>query len=355
MFNSPILDLAITLSFTYFIMSLVVSALNEFIYSLFSRRARLLKKSIEELFFDNNSAWKTFAQDKIFGSPHIQALQKSVKKFPSYIPAKNFATALLDGMRVKGKLLEMNSIRNELMNTASALPEKLREALLPMFERAQGDLQKFQAEVEAFYNNAMDRVAGWYKREISYAIFIIAFVVCIAGNVDTINIVNKLWNDPAKLKVTTDNVIAAANKIRYNGNEFTNMNIDKGDTSFQGISGSYEIIIKDTINRVDRKITINLDNAGKAGKTLAASGVPIGWDDENGFKKTGLSKVGEFFIKLIGWLITAIAIMLGAPFWFDLMNKFINLRGSGKKPEEAKPSSSAAVSSSSAQPSTAVG
>jgi hypothetical protein len=36
----------------------------------------------------------------------------------------------------------------------------------------------------------------------------------------------------------------------------------------------------------------------------------------------------------LGWLITAFAVSLGAPFWFDLLNKFVNVRASGKAPEE---------------------
>ena len=36
---------------------------------------------------------------------------------------------------------------------------------------------------------------------------------------------------------------------------------------------------------------------------------------------------------VVGWLITALAGMLGAPFWFDLLNKLINIRNAGPKPE----------------------
>lgn len=34
---------------------------------------------------------------------------------------------------------------------------------------------------------------------------------------------------------------------------------------------------------------------------------------------------------ITGWLITALAITLGAPFWFDLLSKLISLRGAGNK------------------------
>jgi hypothetical protein len=37
----------------------------------------------------------------------------------------------------------------------------------------------------------------------------------------------------------------------------------------------------------------------------------------------------------VGWLLTILALTLGAPFWFDMLNKFINIRFAGKSPDEA--------------------
>ena len=42
----------------------------------------------------------------------------------------------------------------------------------------------------------------------------------------------------------------------------------------------------------------------------------------------GLSILGKCHLMVFGWLITAIALSLGAPFWFDLLNKFMKLRSS---------------------------
>lgn len=38
--------------------------------------------------------------------------------------------------------------------------------------------------------------------------------------------------------------------------------------------------------------------------------------------------------RLIGFVITALALSLGAPFWFDLLKKLVSIRSSGVKPEE---------------------
>jgi hypothetical protein len=41
-----------------------------------------------------------------------------------------------------------------------------------------------------------------------------------------------------------------------------------------------------------------------------------------------------FWTKILGILLTAIAASLGAPFWFDLLNRFVSIRSTGKAPEE---------------------
>jgi hypothetical protein len=42
-----------------------------------------------------------------------------------------------------------------------------------------------------------------------------------------------------------------------------------------------------------------------------------------------------------GWLLTALAASLGAPFWFDMLSRFVNIRNAGKAPSEKDPTASA--------------
>jgi hypothetical protein len=45
-----------------------------------------------------------------------------------------------------------------------------------------------------------------------------------------------------------------------------------------------------------------------------------------------LSKWKAFKLNFWGYLLTAFAISLGSPFWFDLLNKLVQLRGSVQQP-----------------------
>jgi hypothetical protein len=60
-----------------------------------------------------------------------------------------------------------------------------------------------------------------------------------------------------------------------------------------------------------------------ATETIGNLALPIGWV-KGSFGPT----------TILGWVITALAASLGAPFWFDLLNRFVNVRASGKAPEE---------------------
>ena len=59
---------------------------------------------------------------------------------------------------------------------------------------------------------------------------------------------------------------------------------------------------------------------------------PIGWEEAN--RPSG---TGGWAAAGVGWLLTAIAISFGAPFWFDVLGKVSNLRAAGHKPESVLP------------------
>jgi hypothetical protein len=63
-------------------------------------------------------------------------------------------------------------------------------------------------------------------------------------------------------------------------------------------------------------------------------GLPVGWGSDD--TRTVPRTVGGWATKVLGWLVTAAAISLGAPFWFDLLNKIAVVR-STVKPREKSP------------------
>jgi len=78
---------------------------------------------------------------------------------------------------------------------------------------------------------------------------------------------------------------------------------------------------------------------------LNSLGLPVGWSGADGdilltWPGWHWKMYGGWWWQIywhgVGWLLTALAISLGAPFWFDLLNKFIVVR-STVKPKEKSP------------------
>ena len=67
------------------------------------------------------------------------------------------------------------------------------------------------------------------------------------------------------------------------------------------------------------------DAAAKCVDEVQEFGVPLGWSHDTSPHNVCWDGVG----KMLGLLVTAFALSLGAPFWFDLLGKVSNLRGAG--------------------------
>jgi hypothetical protein len=64
-------------------------------------------------------------------------------------------------------------------------------------------------------------------------------------------------------------------------------------------------------------------------------GLSIGWSLERNDPTSLPSGIGAWGVKVIGLALTAVAVSLGAPFWFDFLNNLINIRSVGKRPEKS--------------------
>jgi hypothetical protein len=232
------------------------------------------------------------------------------EKLPSYIPSRTFALALWDmafpaDQRAKdaGGPQNLKTIR-DAVNTNTFIGPELQKALLTLIDDAEGDFEKARKNVEDWYDSTMDRVSGWYKRRVHIILLVIGFLVSALVNADSINIARALMQNDA-LRQT---VVASAEKAAAPAPQPTPA---------------------DPAQKV-REVKEQLD----------ALGLPIGWarsppnpDDARRFPATW----GQWGLKLLGILITALAVSQGAPFWFDLLNKFIVIRSTVKPREKSQP------------------
>ncbi|MXV50479.1 hypothetical protein GS399_05795 [Pedobacter sp. HMF7647] len=317
---SPVLDLVILLSFTYFIGSLILSAINEAIAGGLRLRPKQLKFALEHIFFDKD--WKFFIQRNIARSPHIQSLMKKNGRYPAYIPAKNFVLAVIEQFKNSSEDGKSDYGKVKLSESVDKLviPVPLKKILYDFAIQVEAihsdpgrQVAEFEKRIEDFYNSTMDRAGGWYKRKTRTMLLIIAIVLSVILNIDTVKITQDALRDKEKLGKAVDNITANLSKA----GELNSLNIS--DTS---------VSIKTRISKADSTVKqIKLVYEASSGYTL---GFTSSQDFLNEWKK-------HFWAKIIGILITAFALQLGSNYWFDLMNKAVNIRAAGKRPDEKRP------------------
>ena len=399
--NNIALDVAIGLVFIYLLYSLLATTVKEFIATLFDYRARMLERGLEQMLDGKNHSYywwdrlwnyiKPTNKDKVKGKFYQKthfftniischplyvrsAGNSRFSKKPSYLPADVFSDILIDILKTNEKFPLLKDIEDNIKamgsDPANPLNKDLEKILMLQIEQANGDLQRFKLIVENWYNDTMDRISGWYKRQANWILFFIGFLLAIVFNVNTVEIVNILSNN------TTVREKLASNATAYMQSKQQSLVIQpisagkidtllKQDSSFQKARQSLEKI--DSLYNKDIKDNNSLVGLGWGDYGYTADSLKFETDsaafkkDSAGYIKShqsffckepqpekpdhpGIwSKIWFIFFKTfssphmwLGFLLTGLAISLGAPFWFDLLNKFINLRVSGSKPDDKK-------------------
>ena len=185
----PYLDLAIGICFIYLLMALVCSTLNESIAGVVNSRGKTLEKGILSLLHD--PALKA----EFYAHPLIQGIkQDDDGRLPSYIASNKFALAMMDILTGP----------NAAANNAEALCEGVKNlkdgpaktALTAVLQNPRFTTD--QQRLEAWYEQGMNRVTGWYKRTSQIRIYVLAAAVTLLINADTLKILDTLWNNPTR-------------------------------------------------------------------------------------------------------------------------------------------------------------
>jgi hypothetical protein len=287
LFNSTVLEWAIGLIFVYLLLAIVCTTMNEWAAGVFALRSKTLAKAIAQL-LDQQPSYdptKSFLQ-QFYAHPLISGMMSPGKTasdaHPAYLEARTFATTVID-LATSDKPGSITFV--DLETGVKKLPDgDVKKALLALIQNASGDLDTAQKNIEHWFNDTMERASGWYKHRTQLITVVIAAVLTIATNADTVRIGHVLWTNGTVRAMMVENAKA------------------RTDTSAAS--------------------KVELDQLSFL----------LGWSDQN------LSDWRGWLSRLLGWILTTTAVSLGSPFWFDLLNKFMNLRNAGKKPDDTPPS-----------------
>ena len=391
MFGSGILDIVIGLVFVYLLLSLIASTLNELILAQLNMRGKYLLRGLKELLNDQGAAQLVkhlYEHGLVYGLFQGPFDPDKPSNLPSYIPARSFALAILDliprvvpseeelkrdlpsgppnpsptNKETSAARVQIGSSKQEIKKSgalcSTGMPgiqtgpqsdttellkpfrdavsqladAKVREPLIAMIDAANNDATTLRRNLEEWYNSAMDRVSGWYKFRIQRILFCIGIILATLINADTLVIVRHLSND-ATLR---QSLVAEASEVAKQSLDSKRESVKAQTARIAGLS-----LPLGWVHRGAERLASESERAAQEEGLLQADRekrvLPVldslRWHSLSTYSGNWLW-IATFHIG--GWLLTALAISLGAPFWFDLLNRFIVVR-STVKPKEKSP------------------
>lgn len=294
---SSILNLVIGLIFIYFLIGLICSTIQELIAQYLDLRAENLEKWLKDTFRENEFG------EKFLNHRLIDGLTAQGRR-ASYIPAKVFSGVMLDLVNQKKGTYSIETIKDSIGE--SDLPDDFKRKLLQSIAEAKNGLDDVRREIEGWFNDSMERISGTYKKKTQKIVIVISLAVVSLLNVDTIQIIQYLYDHPAQSE-------ALANRI---------------EESIQDMDPSENKTSEDSLSQ-EEKIDLRINELKSIQASLNSTKIPLGWQSVDG----EISFV-EVFQKILGLLFSTVAGIVGAPFWFQTLNKLVNLRGSGAKPKD---------------------
>lgn len=288
-----VLDLVIGLIFIYFLIGLFCSTIQELISNMGDFRAKGLEGWLKDTFKDDDLG-KRLLQHKL-----IDGLTAKGKR-TSYIPSDVFAHSLLDLINKSDTGVYTTESLSKTVLTSN-LPEGLKRKITQSISEANGEIHKVRMDLETWFNQSMERISGTYKKFAQKMLLVISLLVTAFLNVDSIAIIQYLHTHPEKASVLADQVSSMVKEAEVQS--------PKADSVSTG-----------------KKINANIEELRKLKLELGKTQIPLGWEGQ----KEDLSG-WDIVSKIIGLLMTAMAGVVGAPFWFDMLNKLVNLRSTGKR------------------------
>ena len=384
--NLPVIfDIAIGLVFIYLTLSLIASEIQELISTVLQWRAKHLKQSIELLMAGGSQTGSEEIEKavelvkELYGDPIINTLNQQAKdgiekgfrdvtktihskvskekqSAPSYIPSETFAITLLETLKIPqlieyvknpstqnnlrmilstykelktgindknsesyqkiqaiyGDIEQNQKFKNLVNSLPEHVPDKLINSLTVIADRTRikiDDLKEeanqFKKEVETWFDRSMDRSSGVYKRNAKGVAILIGIAIAILTNTDTFFLLNRLSRDSAIRSVITQRAIQQAESYPNDINVIRQAQQDLSDAS-----------VPIGWQNINQQLDLEPLNTSQGNNVNAI-----------------LRKIWKVIAMLCGWVVSGLAIAMGAPFWFDVLNKVINVRNAGPKPE----------------------
>jgi len=347
--------------------------------------SRINKVKYRSSIFYGTPLWVPYRALVNLISPKIELGSNNIEKkitnqaLPSKISRETFTDSIID-------ILGDEELRAELF---AQVPFLERE-----FEKSKGDLDALKKEIEKWFDEVMTYTSEWYKQKLRIILIALGFITAVLFNADTFSIVKKLSDDPEARTaialqaeqfvesyenkdgkiVLKDNSVdtlepnetvisreLADIKTKYVSQYSDSIKYQLLNSTFKDFESVTNLATKDSLRKqlelavADSANTFalklirtkhpslvaidsvfhQLSNLKQKEITMASSVLGLGWDIQTHGSYWEAVKNQIKWYSIFGWLITALAISMGAPFWFDLLKKVVNIKEE-LKPKETK-------------------
>lgn len=298
------LEVIIGMVFTFMLLSLLGTTVNELLSAWRGWRGNYLEEGLKRLleFDDDPAIFNKFKDNALFKQLRAHDAPLRMSKAPAWITSKDFANTLTHILKKKGEAVE--KVDDLLAN----LPEgsQLRQVLEQLKDEGYEHIDDFKGRLQTWFDGVMAQSSGWYKRHLQQVTLLVGLAIAGVLNADSFAIYEHLTTNAAarqSLAALAENYVAENEELP------TPELLNLADT------------VTMTGAEIKTKI-MELSDQGELGEAKNILG--LGWED--GDAEVGVVPWG---IRVLGWLITALAISLGAPFWFDILKKVVTIRSSG--------------------------
>jgi hypothetical protein len=289
----------------------------------------------------------------------------------NFLPAVNYIQDLIgtqqgmEAIQILNPPLykSLSQLRDDTIGIANT--PGILEAVRTRFAIAAANLGKeehklatLRLNTETWFNESMDRLSGWYKRKATLLAFVIGLVLAGFLNVDSVVLAEHLWKEPSvrqalvanATKFTEENPELPESmggdspqdavtffRSQFEGLEvplgwkFTNMPLEPGQ-SCSLIPIGYNSVWGMPAEVPESQLETNVVEEFASGSETQQESTASTCQQISNFPKT-LAGAG---LKILGIVLSAVAAAQGAPFWFDILKKVVNIRGSGANPDEKK-------------------
>lgn len=283
-----VLSIVVGLVFVLTLFSMLTSTVLEMIDALVSLRGRHLRRTLSNMLSED--------ADYFFKHPIFRQLsyaghdsrRLSANQLPNWINKETFTAIMVDILKVK----DMVQVAERIKAMENGENKRLLEFLV---NESDGTIESFRRTLGHWFDQIMQRATDWYKYKSKWWLFFLGLGLASAFNADTIQVYRHLSLNAA----SRDQLALFAEEFAQRDSV---PSLVLGEKSVEQTQAEWEEIRQTYINVVQTPLG-------------------MGWGEQ-----ANTFSMQWWLMKLAGLILTALAVTLGAPFWFDLLKKMVSLR-----------------------------